>query len=75
MTEQLQREQETEQMTKEEARQEILMVRQRVAVMGANDFEFSALDNILEQMEKGKIEPSDAVAEARVIEFSKQDYH
>ncbi|MDR3558079.1 MAG: hypothetical protein P4L61_00960 [Candidatus Pacebacteria bacterium] len=62
-------------LTKGEAYTAIAEVRQRVALMGANDSEFWSLDQIIEKMEKGELAPSEAVTEANLILNGKQDYH
>jgi hypothetical protein len=50
-------------------------IRQRVAVMGANDSEFWSLDQVLEKLDKGELIPETAVEEANSILNGKQDYH
>ena len=62
-------------MTVEVARASIMEIRQRVAVMGANDSEFWSLDQVLEKLDKGELIPETAVEEANSILDGKQDYH
>lgn len=66
---------EISQMTTEEALVIIAEIRQRIAVMGANDSEFFVLNEITERLGKNEIEPDKAVEEARNILDGKQDYH
>jgi len=53
----------------------ILAIRDEVFLMGFNDIEKSQFENILEKLRLGKLTPDKAVAEAKKIELSKQDYH
>lgn len=53
----------------------IMMIRQEVYMMGANDYEIPALDRLLEELRKGKITPEEAIKQARAIQARKQDYH
>lgn len=53
----------------------IMMIRQEVYMMGANDYEIPELDRLLEKLRKGEIKPKDALAQARAIQARKQDYH
>jgi len=62
-------------MTVEAAREAIAEIRQRVAVMGANDSEFWSLDQVLEKLGKGELQPAEAVEEVNLILNGKQDYH
>ena len=64
-----------EEMGADEARAWVGFYRQQMAAMGANDYEFPAIDEILDDLESGKIKPADAVKKARRILDSKQDYH
>ena len=66
---------EPEKMDKKQAEGEIGVILGRIWTMGANDYEPSAIQNILDRLEKGEIEPNEAVEQARAIEASKQDYH
>lgn len=66
---------ETAPIDKEQARMMIAEIRQRVAIMGANDSEFWNLDLICDKMEKGESTPEEAVTEANGVLSSKQDYH
>ncbi len=59
-------------MGKNEAAKEIVSARQRIAAMGANDYEFSA---ILTQLRGGVLKPEEAVRQVFEIENSKQSYH
>jgi hypothetical protein len=62
-------------MTIDFAKSSILEIRQRIAVMGANDSEFHSIDEIISDMESMKIEPAQAVEQASLILNGKQDYH
>ncbi len=66
---------ETKQMTIEQALPRIMEIRQRIALMGANDSEFYSVDEIIHKMEKVEIEPAVALEEVTRIFNSKQDYH
>lgn len=46
-----------------------------LSAMGANDYEFPAIDGILIRMRAGKIKPNEAVELVRKIRHSKHDYH
>jgi len=59
----------------DQARPVILELRQRMAVMGANDSEFWTVDEILKKLDSGEIEPDQAVRDAHAILEGKQDYH
>ncbi len=54
---------------------EIEIIRQQIAVMGANDYEFDELDNIKKLWQKKEISGKEAVARARAVLNNKQDYH
>jgi hypothetical protein len=54
---------------------EIQMIRQETLMMGANDYEPSAFDSILERYQSGQLSAEEALANARQIQASKQDYH
>ncbi len=43
--------------------------------MGANDSEFSSLDQIITLLDAGDITPTEAIARARGVRDSKQAYH
>lgn len=53
----------------------IEQVRALCAAMGANDHEFSTLDNIADRYRKGEIPPEEAIKLAWGVYESKQDYH
>jgi hypothetical protein len=55
--------------------EEILEMRDQVAVLGSNDFEFGAIENILRELHEHKITLDAAIALARLVLNSKQDYH
>lgn len=59
----------------EKAISTIMMIRQEVATMGANDYEIPALDKLIDDLKNFKITPSDALKRAFSIQNSKQDYH
>ncbi|MFA4936733.1 MAG: hypothetical protein WC575_00350 [Patescibacteria group bacterium] len=44
-------------------------------MMGANDSEFSAIDDILERLKNKVIDTEQAITEATKIKNNKQDYH
>ncbi len=67
--------QEKEPLTKEQARDEIMFIRQQVYLMAANDSELPEINRILEELEANKIDPNDAVEKVYQIKNSKQDYH
>ena len=46
-----------------------------VSVMGFNDHEIPTLMRLMEDVKNGKIDPQEALSQARVIIGSKQDYH
>jgi len=54
---------------------EIGMIMQQVNVLGANDHELPTLRRILDSFRGGEIGPEDALAQAREVLESKQDYH
>src|ERR1035437_10940308 len=66
---------ETPTMTKDEARMRIEEVRQRIAIMNANDIEFSLINEILLNMDKDEMTPDEALEEANKVLNGKQDYH
>lgn len=53
----------------------IAEIRQRIAVMGANDSEFFLIGQIVDKLSNGDIGPTEAVKEAESILSGKQDYH
>jgi len=59
----------------EAAESEILLLRQIIANMGANDYELPTINGILAALRAGNIEPNDAVRQVQQIKASKQDYH
>jgi hypothetical protein len=65
----------TREMTLEDARIRIMEIRQRIALMGANDSEFFSIDQIIGQMDRAEIEPAAALEEVTRILTGKQDYH
>lgn len=58
-----------------EARAEIEGIRAEISGMGANDSEFSSLDQIIAELNAGDITPAEAIARARGVRDSKQAYH
>ena len=58
-----------------QARMDILFTRQQILLLGANDRENAAIEEILRKLEVGKILPEDATQEAGKILSSKNDYH
>lgn len=54
-----------------EAKDQILMIRDEVYAMGANDYEMPALARILENLEKGELTPEKALEEAYAIKERK----
>ena len=64
-----------EQMDINTAEREILAIRDRVAVMGANDDEIPGFNRLMTQLRRGEISPKDAVSAAFKIEERKVDYH
>ena len=62
-------------MTIEEVMPRILELRQQIAAMGANDSEFYNVDQLIGQLNRGEIEPAQALKEVRGILNGKQDYH
>ncbi len=66
---------ELQKIDKTQAEVEVRATWQRMHTMGANDYEPGAIGEILEGLEKGTIEPEEAVRQALEIEAAKQDYH
>jgi hypothetical protein len=66
---------ETEDIDKEKAREIIMSLWQEIYAMGANDSEHDSIKKILDKLDKGDIEPAEAVETVRKIRYSKQDYH
>lgn len=60
---------------KEFIKGEIEIIRQNVALMGANDIEMSELEKILDLLDKDEIDPEEALRQAIIIENRKQNYH
>lgn len=58
-----------------EARAEIEAIRAEIAAMGANDSEFSSLDQIVADLVADDITPQEAVTRARAVRDSKQADH
>ncbi len=65
----------SEEKTISEAMAEVSGIKNEIMSMGANDSENSAIDEIVYSLEKKEIRPKEAVARAREILESKQDYH
>ncbi len=56
--------------------QDLIMFQlQQAHAMGANDREPALIQDLVERMNKGEIEPDEAVAKAREIFGNKEDYH
>lgn len=53
----------------------IKVIENEVNVMGANDFEIPALENLIKSLEKKECTPEDAIKQAINIRDTKQDYH
>lgn len=58
-----------------QARQAIEQIRAEISVLGANDSEFSDLNNIIDQLDQQNITPQEAIQQAQAVRDSKQDYH
>ncbi len=58
-----------------EAMNEIILMEQQAQVMGAQDYEPSAFEDIKQKLLKGTTTPREALLQARQILESKQDYH
>jgi len=58
-----------------EALNEILAMRDEIALMGANDYEMGAIRNILGRLKNGECTPTDALRETQSIKDRKSDYH
>lgn len=52
----------------------ILEIRDQIAVLGSNDFEFDAIEEILKELHDHAITLDEAVSRTRAILYSKQDY-
>lgn len=50
-------------------------IRQQIYSMGANDAEFSILDNIMARWQKHELTDSEAIKQAQGVMDAKQDYH
>ncbi len=59
----------------ERAKGEILALRSEIGLMGFNDYEIPTIDRVLGELERGEIEPAEAVETVHRIKSSKQDYH
>jgi hypothetical protein len=57
------------------AETKIELIRQQIGLMGANDYEIPAIDDLIARLKAGECAPEDAVEEAQAILSSKQDYH
>ncbi|MBI5465834.1 MAG: hypothetical protein HY974_00925 [Candidatus Kerfeldbacteria bacterium] len=53
----------------------IMAIRQEVYMMGANDYEIPALDDIIKSLRNGTLSAEEAVQQAMDIKARKQDYH
>jgi hypothetical protein len=53
----------------------VLQIRDQIAVLGSNNYEFDAIEDILRDLHENKITLEDAISRAKEILFSKQDYH
>lgn len=62
-------------LNKEQAEATVREIWQQAYAMGANDSEYGAFKDILDDLESEKITPQQAVERARGILGSKQDYH
>ena len=60
----------------ETALDEINYIKQQIAILGVNDYEFSAIDEIIERVTRGEFEGrlQDAIGRAMRIMKSKADY-
>ncbi len=54
---------------------EIGTILTEVSVMGFNDHEIPTLMRLMEAVKAGKVDPQEALTQARAIIGSKQDYH
>ncbi|MFZ5391152.1 MAG: hypothetical protein ACOZAJ_02670 [Patescibacteria group bacterium] len=53
----------------------VMGIYNEICLRGANDYEHSAITNILERYKSKKISGAEAISEARLILEAKQDYH
>ncbi len=53
----------------------VMGIYNEICLRGANDYEHSAIKNILERYRHKKISGAEAISEARLILEAKQDYH
>lgn len=60
---------------KETVLAKIGLIRQEVALMGANNSEIPEIDAIIEQFRNDECTAQEALAAAHAIKESKQDYH
>ncbi len=61
--------------TKEEVKGKIGAIRDEVYMRSSNSSELPTLMKLMTDVENGKIDPSEALKEARYIADIKQDYH
>lgn len=54
---------------------QILMVRDEVAQMGANDSEIPIINSIIEKLKRGEMSPEEALSNVYKIKDRKADYH
>lgn len=59
----------------QEALNELNALRQEVYMMGANDYEIPAIDELIQKLEKGECTPEEALSQAESIKSKKADYH
>lgn len=60
--------------TKENAELVIGVLRQECSIMGTNDSEIPALNKLIEEVKADKIDPTEAVKQARSIRYGKMEY-
>jgi hypothetical protein len=53
----------------------IMAIRGEIALLGANDSEFSILDDLVKKLNTGEYTPKEALEKAHLLKNSKQDYH
>ena len=54
---------------------EIKAIEGEVAVMGGNDYEIPALEDLINNLKSGKLSSEEAVKQATKIRDTKQNYH
>ncbi len=64
-----------QEIDKNTAKEAIMATRQEIYMMGANDAEFDLINEVLEKLESGELQPEAAMAAAETIKAAKQDYH